>query len=206
MNRLGRAVLNSPARAAAQRRFVVPTMRRIGGGVDGGTALEVGCGRGAGSEVIMAELGAGLVDAIDIDPVMVRLATRRVADSGLSDRIGVAVGDMAQSDALDASYDAVIDMGAIHLELRWRDALSEVCRVLRPGGRFYFEEIVRPGRQAFSSVATGARLPRDFARDSLLAELDLLGFVLVGTEDVGWRSVTGLVGDVIGVATSPPSG
>jgi SAM-dependent methyltransferase len=198
MNRLGRAVLNSPGRAMAQRRWVVPTMRRLGGGLEGCHALEIGCGGGSGSRLIIGLLHAELVDAIDIDPVMVRLAARRL------DRPGrVAVGDMVCSGAAAGSYDAVVDMGAIHLEPRWREALSEVRRVLRPGGRLYFEEIVRPGRQLVSSVATGRRVPLDFALPALLGELDALGFDVVGLETQGWVSLTGLVGDVIGVATIP---
>src|SRR4051794_41800794 len=87
MNRLGRAVLNSPARAAAQRRFVVPTMRRLGGRLEpGARVLEVGCGRGAGTSLIIEQLGADAVDAIDIDPVMVRLASRRVVQAGRAGR------------------------------------------------------------------------------------------------------------------------
>ncbi|MGZ4729746.1 MAG: class I SAM-dependent methyltransferase, partial [Acidimicrobiales bacterium] len=129
MNRLGRAVLNSPARATAQRRWVVPTMRRLGGGLEGAHVLEVGCGRGAGSVLIIDLLRADVVDAVDIDPVMVRLAARR-----LEHLAHVAIGDMVSSGAADESYDAVVDMGAIHLEPRWRDGLAEVRRVLRPGG------------------------------------------------------------------------
>ncbi len=201
MNRLGRAVLNSPPRAVAQRRWVVPALRRQGAALEGMKVLEIGCGRGAGSTLIIDHLGAESVDAIDIDPVMVRLAARRVVQAGRSDRIRVAVGDMVRAEVPDASYDAVVDMGAIHLEPLWRDALAEIRRVLRPGGRFCFEEIVRPRRQALSSLATGARVPRDFACESLLAELDLLGFGLLGLEDAGWRSLTGLVGDLTGVAT-----
>ena len=106
---------------------------------------------------------------------------------------------MAHLAAAPASYDAVVDMGAIHLEPRWRDVLTEVHRVLRPGGRFYFEEIVRPGRQALSWVATGRRAPRDFDRTALVDELEARGFALIGMEHTGWRARTGLVGDVIGV-------
>ncbi len=204
MNRLGRAVLNSPARAAAQRRFVVPTMRHLGGGLEpGARVLEVGCGRGAGTSLIVEVLGADAVDAIDIDPVMVRLASRRVVRTGRSGRVRVAMGDMVHSEAAAGSYDAVVDMGAIHLEPRWREAMAEVRRVLRPGGRFCFEEIVRPRRQALSSLATGDRVPHDFGRASLLEELDDLGFVILGLEDAGWRSLSGVVGDLIGVATTP---
>lgn len=206
MNRLGRAVLNSPARASAQRRFVVPAMRRIGGPLgDGARVLEIGCGRGAGSALLVDLLGASAVDAVDIDPVMVRLATRRLSRHRAGSRIDVAIGDMAHLAASNASYDAVVDMGAIHLEPRWRDVVAEIRRVLRPDGRFAFEEIVRPGRQALSLLATGRPVPRDFDLAALRRALDAEGFDVVAIEPTGWRARSGLVGDVIGVARARPS-
>ena len=199
MNRLGRAVLNSPMRAAAQRRYVVPTMGRLGGHLEGCRVLEIGCGRGVGAGLLLDLLGAQAVDAIDIDPKMVRLARSR-----LGARADVQLGDIVETAAPQASYDAVVDMGAIHLEPRWRDALRQTARVLRPAGRFYFEEIVRPSRQALSTLATGRSLGGDFARQTLLAELEALGFVVTGLEESWPAALTGLVGDVIGVAIRSP--
>lgn len=196
MNRLGRAVLNSPARAAVQRRHVVPTMSRLGGDLRGLDAFEIGCGRGFGTELILDLLHAGTVAAVDIDPVMVRLALGR-----LGDRAEVRVGDMLQTGAATDTYDAVIDMGAIHIEPRWREALGEVSRIVKPGGRFYFEEIVRPSRQALSTVAVGRRLRSDFAKRTFVDELEALGFVITGLDESLPPALTGMAGDLIGVAT-----
>ena len=44
--------------------------------------------------------------------------------------------------AADSSYDAVFDFGIIHHIPHWRSALAEVRRVLKPGGRFYAEEVL----------------------------------------------------------------
>ena len=198
MNAVGRAVLNSPARAVAQRRFVLPAMRRLGGGLEGCRVLEIGCGRGSGVALIIDLLGARSVDAIDVDPAMVRRAARRVGP-----RSDVRIGDMVDTGAASASYDAVVDMGAMHLEPRWREALRETRRILKPGGHLYFEEIVRPARQSASALATGRRLPRDFARQALLEQLDALQFVVTGLEHTRWAALTGMVGDLIGVAALP---
>jgi SAM-dependent methyltransferase len=43
----------------------------------------------------------------------------------------------------DATYDAVFDFAIVHHVPDWRGALSEVARVLKPGGRFYSEEVLR---------------------------------------------------------------
>ncbi|MBX5436459.1 MAG: 50S ribosomal protein L11 methyltransferase [Alicyclobacillaceae bacterium] len=59
----------------------------------GARVLDVGCGTAILS-VAAARLGAGRVVAVDIDPVAVSVATRNVADNGLSDVIEVCQGDL----------------------------------------------------------------------------------------------------------------
>jgi SAM-dependent methyltransferase len=41
-----------------------------------------------------------------------------------------------------AGSEAVVNFGAIHHVVRWRQAISEIVRVLKPGGAFYCEEIL----------------------------------------------------------------
>jgi len=52
-------------------------------------------------------------------------------------------GEAEHIDAPDATYDAVFDFGIIHHVPDWRGAVSEIARVLKPGGRFYGEEVLR---------------------------------------------------------------
>jgi len=198
MNRLGRAVLNSPARATAQRRWVVPVFGVLGGDLRGCRVLEIGCGCGVGSELLLDVLGAEEVRSIDVDPSMVRLARRR-----LLGRAEVHHGDMVDTGVVSGSFDAVVDMGAMHLEPRWREAIGEVRRVLRPGGRLYFEEIVAPVRQRLSVLATGRGVDVGFTRAALLDRLEEVGLEVVGLRAAGPASFTGVVGDLVGVAAKP---
>jgi SAM-dependent methyltransferase len=170
-------------------------MARIGGALDGCTVLEVGCGRGVGAELLLDRLGAASVDAIDADPVMVRLASRR-----LDGRAGVALQDITELPPPAIPFDAVVDFGALHLIPDWPVALRNIHRALRPGGRFFFEEIVRPARQAFVPLATGRRIPGRFAKRALLDELHDVGFEVLGYTEPRLAALTAMVGDLIGVA------
>jgi ubiquinone/menaquinone biosynthesis C-methylase UbiE len=138
LNRLEFVLMNNPIRAALQRHVETPVFLRMGGPVAGAKALEIGCGRGVGVEVILDRFGAGSVDAFDLDPRMITLARHRLR--GRHAQVRLWVGDAAAITAPDAAYDAVFDFGIIHHVPNWRAALAEICRVLRPDGSFYAEE------------------------------------------------------------------
>ncbi|MGD0526660.1 MAG: class I SAM-dependent methyltransferase [Polyangiaceae bacterium] len=138
LNTVEKALMNNPVRGAIQRRFEGRRLLAMGGPVPGGHVLEMGCGRGVGTEIIFDLFGAGRVDAFDLDPAMVALAQRR-----LRGRLArVSVGDAERIDAPDATYDAVFDFAIVHHVPDWRAALREAYRVLKPGGRFYAEEVL----------------------------------------------------------------
>lgn len=142
LNRVEFAMMNNPVRSALQRRFEARKLLKMGGKMDGGRALEVGCGRGVGLELILDLFGAEHVDAFDLDPRMVERAQRRL--EGRGSQLRIWVGDASAIGAPDSTYDAVFDFGIIHHVPDWRAALAEVHRVLKPGGRFYGEEVLRP--------------------------------------------------------------
>jgi ubiquinone/menaquinone biosynthesis C-methylase UbiE len=140
LNAVERVLMNNPARSASQQLYESRVLERLGGRVPNGRVLEVGCGRGVGVDIIFTRFGAASVDAFDLDPEMVAKARRRLSAYG-SDRVRLFVGDAIAIDASDASYDAVFDFGTIHHVPKWRDAVAEIGRVLKPGGKFYFEEV-----------------------------------------------------------------
>jgi ubiquinone/menaquinone biosynthesis C-methylase UbiE len=140
LNRFEYALMNNPLRELIQRRFEAVRLLRMGGPMGGGRALEIGCGRGAGTRLIRELFGASSVDAFDADPRMVAQARLRLRS--MATRIRLWVGDAASIAVRDSSYDAVFDFGIIHHVEDWRRALAEVQRVLKPGGRFYAEEVL----------------------------------------------------------------
>jgi len=141
LNAVEKTLMNNPVRATLQRHYEAPILERLGGRVEGGRVLEIGCGRGVGTEIILSRFGAAHVDAFDLDVDMVERARRRL--TGFGERVRLSRGDATAIVAEDSSYDAVFDFGIIHHVPAWRAAVSEVSRVLRPGGRFFFEEVTR---------------------------------------------------------------
>ncbi len=138
LNRFEKVLMNNPVRSALQKYFEAARLLKMGGKMEGGVALEIGCGRGIGTELILGLFGADRVDAFDLDPHMVKLAHERLHAQG--ERVKLWVGDATQIQAKENFYDAVFDFGIIHHVPAWEEALHEVYRVLKPGGRFYAEE------------------------------------------------------------------
>jgi ubiquinone/menaquinone biosynthesis C-methylase UbiE len=201
MNRAETALINSPPRRWLQRLYEVPVLLRFGGRLPPGSgALEIGCGSGYGSQLVLQRFGASRVDAIDLDPAMIHRARTRLASYG--DRAnpvqGSATDLRAALNADNDSYDAAFDFGIIHHIPDWRAAVTEVARVLTPGGRFYFEEVTahalnRPTYRRLFDHPTEDR----FTAEQFLAELGRHGLVILG-------SMTRIQGDyLLGVAAKP---
>jgi ubiquinone/menaquinone biosynthesis C-methylase UbiE len=189
LNRVEFALMNNPVRAAVQRRLEARRLLEMGGPMGGGTALEIGCGRGVGVEIILDLFGAQRVDAFDLDSRMIDRARRRLRRRG--ERVRLWTGNATSIPAKGGAYDAVFDFGIIHHVSSWRDAVAEVGRVLRPGGRFYAEEVF--GR--FISRSPVQRLLRHpehdrFGFDQFCAALSEAGLELVASSQLwgagGW--------------------
>ncbi|WP_309299019.1 class I SAM-dependent methyltransferase [Mycobacterium kiyosense] len=201
MNLAETALVNSAPRRWLQRVYEVPTLPRFGGRlIPGAQALEIGCGSGYGSPLILERFGAATVDAVDLDPAMIRRAGKRLARYG--DRVRLAQGSATDlSTAIDAGdnrYGAVFDFGIIHHISDWRTAVAEVARVLPPGGRFYFGEVTahalaRPTYKRLFDHPTEDR----FSAQQFLDEFAHHGLVVLG-------SLTRIQGDyLLGVAAEP---
>jgi ubiquinone/menaquinone biosynthesis C-methylase UbiE len=102
--------------------------------------LEIGCGRGAGASLILKEFQPAAIHAMDLDWKMIRLG-KRFLSSREKNSIFMYVGDVLHLPYGDGSLDAVFDFGVLHHVPDWRSAVSEICRILKPGGTFYVEEL-----------------------------------------------------------------
>jgi len=183
LNAFEKIMMNNPIREAFHRHVEARQLLRMGGPLSGGVALEVGCGRGVGAELILDVFGADRVEAFDLDVDMIQRAQARLSGRGTQAKFWE--GDATEIDAAEGSYDAAFDFGIIHHIPDWRRALAEVFRVLKPGARFYAEEVLasfihHPVWRRLLDHPMEDRFDHDTFRDAL----EDVGFELVETRDV----------------------
>jgi ubiquinone/menaquinone biosynthesis C-methylase UbiE len=100
-----------------------------------GTVGEICCGRGEAMELIGSRIACGI--AIDISLNM--LEAGRQAYPG-EDHVVFLQGDATRLPLSDGVLDSVFMLGGIHHVNDRATLFSEIYRVLKPGGRFYFRE------------------------------------------------------------------
>jgi ubiquinone/menaquinone biosynthesis C-methylase UbiE len=196
LNYIEKALMNNPVRAFVQRHHEAAILERLGGRCEGKKVLEIGCGRGVGTEIILERFGACEVHAFDLDPEMIEIARRRLQRFG-QERLRISVGDAERIDAAADSYGSVFDFGIIHHIPDWQKAVTEVARVLKPGGKFYFEEVTKKGLDRWL-YRTFLKHPTEnrFTGEAFVSELEKNQIVVGGNKQY-W-----LLNDlVIGVGT-----
>ncbi len=104
--------------------------------------LEIGCGNGAGALMLLKAFAPKQIQALDLDPAMLRHAKKRATER--EHRLGVLQGDAQCLPFPDNCMDAAFNFGIIHHLEDWRKGISELGRVLKNNGAFYFEEIFPP--------------------------------------------------------------
>jgi ubiquinone/menaquinone biosynthesis C-methylase UbiE len=142
LNAIEKFLMNNPLRSLAQNKIEAEMFEKFGGRTVGQKVLEIGCGRGVGTEIIFERFRASEVHAFDLDSQMIGLAKKRLAKFP-AEKLRLFVGDAENIDAPDNSYDAVFDFGIIHHIPLWQNSVKEAARVLKPGGKFYFEEVTQ---------------------------------------------------------------
>lgn len=103
--------------------------------IQGARVLDIGCSEGL-EAIALARLGAREVVGIDIriDTTEAARLKERLASGS---RIELQHGDAHAMKFADASFDAVVSLASFEHFLDPFRVLSEVARVLAPGGRFY---------------------------------------------------------------------
>jgi SAM-dependent methyltransferase len=117
---------------AHSREDTLATLRTISGIGEGDRVLDSGCGPG----LVSCYLGRYVqhVTGVDLTPAMIREAKERAASQGLTNT-EFQVGDMEHLVYSDQEFDAAISRFAFHHLERPEQAMKELFRVVRPGGK-----------------------------------------------------------------------
>jgi SAM-dependent methyltransferase len=102
----------------------------------GKDVLEVSCGHGGGASYLARTFRPRSYTALDLNPAGIDFCRRRHRVEGLS----FVRGDAENLPFEDGSFDGVVNVEASHCYPSFPRFLSEVARVLRPGGRFLYAD------------------------------------------------------------------
>jgi SAM-dependent methyltransferase len=167
-------------------RFIIA---QVGTSISSLRILDVGCATGRFLERL-AEAGATQLFGIDLAPRILEVAAEKLSKTGIMADLRVADAE----DCLpwdDRCFDIITLIGVLHHFFRPKDALSEIHRVLRPGGRVLVFDpcFFPPVRQILNAVFRVVPHDGDYrfysmkATGRLLAELE---FEVRQIRRLGW--------------------
>lgn len=110
---------------------------QVVGGRPLGRMAEICCGRGEALRLFEGCLDTGV--GVDISARMLEATATSIAADG---HIALVQGDALQLPLASDSFDTVTMLGGVHHILDRQKLFSEVARILKPGGIFYFREPV----------------------------------------------------------------
>ncbi len=131
--------------------------------------LDAGCG--AGHTAAAAAPLVGAVVAVDLSPAMLEAAASLARERGLAN-VTFRPADVEALPFADAAFDVVLSRYSAHHWPSLPNALREIRRVLKPGGRLHLGDIVSEGAPLVDSYLQMIELLRDpsHVRDRSVAE------------------------------------
>jgi SAM-dependent methyltransferase len=99
-----------------------------------GTIAEICCGSGEAFKLLGSSIGIGV--GVDLSLNMLQTGRRK----NPAENLHFVQGDATRLPLVDDAFDSVFMLGGIHHVGDRRALFSEIRRILKPGGRFYFRE------------------------------------------------------------------
>jgi SAM-dependent methyltransferase len=167
---------------------------------EGETVLDLGSGGGIDVILSAKRVGpGGRVYGLDMTDEMLNLARRNAAEAGVTN-IEFLKGRIEDVPLPDGSVDVVISNCVINLSTDKGLVLSEVARVLRPGGRFAVSDVIadpdldgatRRDLEQWTGCIAGALTEAEYR--TLLAEAGLEGIEIQPTHRVHRSAASAIV-------------
>ncbi len=141
--------------------------------IAGKDVLEVGCGRGEGSAFVFEHFRPRSLTGVDLARAAIRHCRRTHDRPGLT----FIAGDAEKLPFPEANFDVVLNVESSHCYPHMAEFLSEVHRVLKPGGLLLYADF-RP-----TAPAADGAVAKDDIHD-LLRQMAGAGLKIVEEEDI----------------------
>jgi ubiquinone/menaquinone biosynthesis C-methylase UbiE len=142
--------------------------------------LDAGSGLGGPSRHV-AETSGSHVTGVDLTPSFVDIATLLAERTGMAGRADYRVGNLLELDLPDAAFDVVYTQHVVMNIADRARAYGELARVLKPGGRFGFYDVLAVDGAAealyptpWSETAASSFLLTETATRAALAQAGLV--------------------------------
>lgn len=135
--------------------------------------LELGFGAGRAIELVAARVPNGQIAGIDISQEMVRSASRRNARAIKAGQVILRQGDLVALPYPDSKFDEIFTIQTFYF---WSDipqALAEIFRVLKPGGKLV---VTLSTGTIDTAEATGLEQYQHVLEEQVLPAMRQLGF------------------------------
>ena len=146
--------------------------------------LDVGCGNGAAA-IHLARTFRLDATGIDIDADQIQAAAE--AANGLTDTRFI-VGDATKLPFADDEFDLVYTNKTTHHIPDWRQAISEMARVLKPCGHLLYHDFFAPFGQQFPTRAAINQLAGDLSLQAVQQQSSPFHYTIILRRDSDARS------------------
>ena len=176
LNKLEFLLMNNPIRAFIQDKIEARRLRALSSLSKNKVVLEIGCGNGTGTKLIKKYFSPKKIEAIDLDPRMIRKAKKKIKDPTISFKVASATKLPYKNN----QFDAVIEFGIIHHIPNWKDCLKELKRVTKPNGELIIEDLSIESFNTFAGKIYKRILTHPYkemyTKKEFVEELQKLGF------------------------------
>ena len=139
-------------------------------GMRGRRIVDIGCGDGSAA-VFMAMYGAQ-VTGLDISEVGIAEAKKTAEVNGVAENCDFLVRTASETGLPTGSVDAIVFKSVLHHLLKYPGVDIETWRILKPGGKIFFADIVRDNKlyNFFKSIYISLGAETDMGEDVTMAD------------------------------------